>query len=120
MSLRDPGAGGWWRLHRRVALRPEPFGALAYHYDTRTLNFLRSPELVRLVRSLEDHSSPRAAFDAVGVPEQRWPAFASALRALALSGFIEPWDPTGPPNADSAAVDASDTKSVSTTGVASR
>ena len=120
MSVRDPAEGGWWRLHRRVALRPEPFGALAYHYDSRTLNFLRSPELVRLLRSLEDHSSPRAAFDAVGVPEQRWPAFASALRALALSGFIEPWDPTGTPNANSDDVDASAPKSVSTAGAASR
>ena len=30
-----------WRLHPRVALRPEPFGALAYHYGNRRLIFLK-------------------------------------------------------------------------------
>ena len=24
-----------WRLHPQVALRPEPFGALLYHFDPR-------------------------------------------------------------------------------------
>ncbi|MFK4106885.1 mycofactocin biosynthesis chaperone MftB [Streptomyces sp. NPDC019531] len=28
-----------YRCSRRVALRPEPFGALAYHYGTRRLSF---------------------------------------------------------------------------------
>ena len=40
---------GRWQLHPQVALRPEPFGALAYHYGNRRLTFLRSPELVELV-----------------------------------------------------------------------
>ena len=75
-------------LHPRVALRPEPFGALAYHYDTRRLNFLRSHELVAVVRVLGDHPTPRAAFDAVGVEPQRWPAFERAISALAESGFL--------------------------------
>ena len=95
MSTLEPAAGGRWRLHPRVALRPEPFGALAYHYDTRKLNFVRSPELVRIVQSLAHHPSPRAAFDDAGVSEHRWPAFASALAALARSGFIEPLKPNG-------------------------
>jgi len=77
-------------LHPRVALRPEPFGALAYHYDTRRLNFLRSHDLVALVDSLADHPSPRAAFDASDVHPARWPAFSKALVALAASGFLEP------------------------------
>lgn len=106
MTYPDPAAGGRWRLHPRVALRPEPFGALAYHYDNRKLNFLRSPELVRVVRNLEYHSSPRAAFDEIGFPEQRWPAFASALGALARSGFLEPLDPTHTMNGESEAIDA--------------
>jgi len=76
-------------LHPRVALRPEPFGALAYHYDTRRLNFLRSHDLVALVRALADHESPRAAFDAAGIDPARWPSFAKALDALAASGFLE-------------------------------
>ncbi len=95
MSASDPAAGGRWRLHPRVALRPEPFGALAYHHDSRKLNFLRSPDLVRVVQNLAHHPSPRAAFDDAGVAEHRWPAFASALAILARSGFIEPSEPNG-------------------------
>ena len=37
-------------LPPRVALRPEPFGALAYHYDTRKLVFLKHPDVVRVSR----------------------------------------------------------------------
>ena len=35
-----------WRCRRSVALRPEPFGALAYHFGNRKLTFLKRPELV--------------------------------------------------------------------------
>lgn len=79
-----------WRLHPRVALRPEPFGALAYHYDNRRLNFLRSPDLVDLVKRLEDHPTPRLAFEAQGLNEGRWPSFEKALSALAKSDFLQP------------------------------
>ena len=48
---------GAWELDPQVALRPEPFGALAYHYGNRRLTFLRSSDLVELVRSLGDHGS---------------------------------------------------------------
>ena len=85
--------GGRWRLHPRVALRPEPFGALAYHYDNRRLNFLRSPDLVSLVESLADHPDPRRAFEAKGLDDRRWPAFERALEALASSDFLEPVPP---------------------------
>lgn len=84
----DVAAGGRWRLHPRVALRPEPFGALAYHYDSRKLNFLRSPDLVNLVRDLENHDSVRTAFDHAGLADSQWRTFASALNALAASEFI--------------------------------
>jgi putative mycofactocin binding protein MftB len=75
-------------LHERVALRPEPFGALAYHYGNRRLNFLRAPELVTLVESLDDHANPRAAFDAAGIDPRRWPSFEKALASLAASDFL--------------------------------
>jgi putative mycofactocin binding protein MftB len=38
-------------LDPQVALRPEPFGALAYHYGNRRLIFLKHPDVVRVVRS---------------------------------------------------------------------
>ncbi|MEM7275520.1 MAG: mycofactocin biosynthesis chaperone MftB [Actinomycetota bacterium] len=88
----DQALVGRWRLHPRVALRPEPFGALAYHYDNRRLNFLRSPDLVALVEVLESHQSPRMAFDAQGIDARRWPAFQRALTALAASDFLQPVD----------------------------
>ncbi len=77
-----------YRLHDRVALRPEPFGALAYHYDNRRLNFLRAPELVALVESLGSHDSVRHAYDASGIDARRWPSFEKALASLAASDFL--------------------------------
>ena len=77
-----------WRLHERVALRPEPFGALAYHYGNRRLTFLRSPDLLALVESLDAQPSPRAAFDAAGLAPSRWPAFERALTQLAAGDFL--------------------------------
>lgn len=73
-----------------MALRPEPFGALAYHYGNRKLNFLRSAELVRLVDGLEHFESTRAAFDSLDLDARQWPAYGSALDALARSEFLEP------------------------------
>ena len=78
-----------WRLHPRVALRPEPFGALAYHYDNRRLNFVRSPDLVDLLRVIDQYDSPQAAFEAAGLDMARWDAFEKALISLERSKFIE-------------------------------
>jgi mycofactocin biosynthesis protein MftB len=88
----DPTAR--YELHPDVALRPEPFGALAYHYGSRRLTFLRSPLLVEVVRSLPDHPSVRAALGAV--PGERRPGFMRALASLADSKFIVPAAPTTP------------------------
>jgi putative mycofactocin binding protein MftB len=79
-----------WRLHERVALRPEPFGALAYHYGNRRLTFLRSHDLVALVEHLAGQPSARAAFDAAGIEPRRWPSFEKALTSLAAGAFIVP------------------------------
>jgi len=37
-STVSPMLGEAWRLDGSVALRPEPFGALAYHFGTRRLS----------------------------------------------------------------------------------
>jgi mycofactocin biosynthesis protein MftB len=84
-------AAGRYRLSPRVGLRPEPFGALAYHYDTRRLVFLKSPDLVELVRALEQHESAGDAIDAVvGPVPARRPAYVTALASLCESGVVEP------------------------------
>ncbi|MFF4549662.1 mycofactocin biosynthesis chaperone MftB [Streptomyces sp. NPDC001435] len=77
-----------YRLNPCVALRPEPFGALAYHFGNRRLSFLKAPELVELVRGLGRHTSVREAL--AGVPERRRDAFRRALASLAAADMIIP------------------------------
>ena len=83
----SPMLGEAWRLDGSVALRPEPFGALAYHFGTRRLSFLKTPELVDLVRNLAS-GTVRDALVASGVPEPHWPAYTRALEGLAAGGMI--------------------------------
>jgi len=77
-----------YTLDPQVALRPEPFGALAYHYGNRRLTFVRAPELVDLLTALQQHDSADAALAASGVAPARWPAFRAALASLVRSGVI--------------------------------
>ena len=77
-----------WSLSPSVALRPEPFGALAYHFGNRRLVFLRRPELVAVVRGLGAAVDVREALVVAGVPEQHWPAYAGALAGLAKADLI--------------------------------
>ncbi len=79
-----------WRLAGQVALRPERFGALAYHFGTRRLSFLKSRALVGVVEGLERHGSARAAVAAAGIPDVEVPVYESALARLAETGMIEP------------------------------
>jgi putative mycofactocin binding protein MftB len=72
-----------------VAVRPEPFGALVYHFGTRKLSFLKTPELVEVVSGLESHPDVHAALDAAGVEEGQRPAYLRALAGLAANGTIE-------------------------------
>lgn len=77
-----------YELHPQVALRPEPFGALAYHYGNRRLTFVRATELVDLLRTLGDHGSVDDALAASAVAPARWPAFRRALAGLEESEVI--------------------------------
>ena len=81
---------GAWELDPQVALRPEPFGALAYHYGNRRLTFLRSADLVALVRSLGEHASVDDALAATAIDSTRWPSYKKALASLAESEVIRP------------------------------
>ena len=62
-----------------MALRPEPFGALAYHFGTRRLSFLKSRTLLRVVESLSEQPSARAACAAAGVDDAELPQYTRAL-----------------------------------------
>jgi putative mycofactocin binding protein MftB len=92
---RDPAliGGARLRLDPRVAIRPEPFGALAFHSGTRRLIFHGTPEMVYLGRCLGAQPSTRAALEACGIDERRWPSFATALASLAASDVLEPVEP---------------------------
>jgi mycofactocin biosynthesis protein MftB len=92
-SVLDPAPFDPARPHRcspSVALRPEPFGALVYHFGTRRLSFLKTPELVRVVSGLADHPDVHSAISAAGVAEAQRPAYLRALAGLAENGTIEP------------------------------
>ena len=58
----DPSAP--WQLNEQVSLRDESFGALAYHHGTRRLIFLKSRELVDVVRRVGEFESADAALAA--------------------------------------------------------
>jgi putative mycofactocin binding protein MftB len=77
-----------WVLAPDVALRPEPFGALAYHFGTRRLTFLKRRELLAVVEGLTAESSVRSALERACVPPEQWPAYIQALESLASTGMI--------------------------------
>jgi putative mycofactocin binding protein MftB len=77
-----------WALSPQVSLRPERFGALAYHFGTRRLSFLKSPRLLRVVEALADEPSALAACRRAGVPEAQLSDYAQALATLADTDMI--------------------------------
>jgi mycofactocin biosynthesis protein MftB len=79
-----------WRRARSVSLRPEPFGALVYHFGTRKLSFLKSKTLVAVVETLGEHPTAAAALTACGVTEAQRPSYEKALADLARSQMIVP------------------------------
>jgi mycofactocin radical SAM maturase len=95
-----------WRLDDRAAVRPEPFGAMLYHFGTRNLSFLKSTTLLTVLRNLAEHPTARAACAAAGVGEPELPAYGRALATLAGSGMIVPGDPAAARRAGCTAADA--------------
>ncbi|WP_026917275.1 mycofactocin biosynthesis chaperone MftB [Gordonia shandongensis] len=89
-----------WRLNPKVALRPEPFGALLYHFGTRKLSFLKNLVVVDLVRSLADHRSADDALAATGIADADRPPYLQALASLSASGMIVPVDDQPSPTSE--------------------
>jgi putative mycofactocin binding protein MftB len=73
-------------LHPQVSVRPEPFGALLYHFGTRRLSFLKDRRLLDVVRRLDGTTSVDDALSAVPAGDQ--PAFRSALATLERTGML--------------------------------
>jgi putative mycofactocin binding protein MftB len=71
-----------------VSVRSEQFGALAYHFGTRRLSFLKTTKLVRVVQALAAEQSARRACAVAGVTADELPAYEVALAALAAAGMI--------------------------------
>ncbi|MGH8868191.1 MAG: mycofactocin biosynthesis chaperone MftB [Actinomycetes bacterium] len=88
MASAQPILDQAWELSPAVALRPEPFGALAYHFGNRRLTFLKRRELVDVVRGLRAGADVRAALIEAAVPASQWQAYAAALERLASAGII--------------------------------
>jgi putative mycofactocin binding protein MftB len=82
----DPDRG--WRLHPQVAVRPEPFGALLYHFGTRKLSFLKDRTILTVVRSLADQPDARSACRAAGVDYPGQGPYLHALGVLADSKML--------------------------------
>ncbi len=78
-----------WQLADSVELRPEPFGALAYDFHTRRLSFLKSLELVTVVRELAGWASVGEALDAAEVSSSERSTYLAALGSLAAGGLIK-------------------------------
>ena len=75
-------------LHPQVAVRPEPFGALLYHFGTRRLSFLKDRTLLAVVQSLAAEPSARAACTAAGVDGAELPRYQQALGVLVRSRMV--------------------------------
>jgi len=82
----DPTLG--WRLHPQVAVRPEPFGALLYHFGTRKLSFLKNRTILAVVESLGEHPDVRSALRSAGIDDPQEPPYLHALGVLADSNML--------------------------------
>jgi putative mycofactocin binding protein MftB len=77
-----------WDLHPQVSVRPEPFGALLYHFGTRKLSFLKDRRLLAVVQALAAAPTARAACSAAGVEDDDLPRYRRALAVLMQSSML--------------------------------
>jgi mycofactocin biosynthesis protein MftB len=77
-----------WRIDGRVAVRPEPFGALLYHFGTRRLSFVKDTTLLAVLQTLGEHPTARSACVAASIGDSALPAYQRSLAALARSQMI--------------------------------
>jgi putative mycofactocin binding protein MftB len=75
-------------LHPQVALRPEPFGALAYHYGNRRLVFMKHLDVLNVAKHLAENATLADTLSACGINEVRWASFATAFESLQASEIV--------------------------------
>ena len=71
-------------------MRPEPFGALLYHFGTRKLSFLKNRTIVAVVNSLNQHPDARSACRAAGIDDAQQAPYLLALGVLVQSQMLIP------------------------------
>jgi len=69
-----------------VSVRPEPFGALLYHFGTRRLSFLKDRRLLEVVQRLDGATSIEDALHDVTAADR--PAMRKALQTLERTGML--------------------------------
>jgi mycofactocin biosynthesis protein MftB len=78
-----------WEISPRVAVRPESFGALLYHFGTRRLSFLKDRRLLDVVQALASSATAREACLSVGLAEHEIPTYERALAQLAATDMLQ-------------------------------
>ena len=78
-----------WQLDPNVSVRPEPFGALLYHFGTRRLSFLKDRRLLDVVTQLGEAPTARSACALAGIDDASLPVFERALTRLAETGMLQ-------------------------------
>lgn len=86
-TIRVFDASAPWRVSPQVSLRDESFGALAYNHDNRRLVFLKSTELMALIRQLDGYASANEALDAL-IPTGQRERYVKALESLVTSEVL--------------------------------
>jgi putative mycofactocin binding protein MftB len=77
-----------WDLAPQVSVRPEPFGALLYHFGTRRLSFLKDRRLLAVVEALGEAPTARDACAGAGIGPSELGAFERALTRLAETDML--------------------------------
>lgn len=75
-------------IHPRVSIRPEPFGALLYHFGTRQLSFLKDRRLLDVVRACDGHRTLAEALDVAAVAEAHSERYLRAIATLVASSML--------------------------------
>ena len=79
-----------WELAPQVSVRPEPFGALLYHFGTRRLSFLKDRRLLAVVEGLGHAPTARAACEGAGIGPAEIGPYERALARLAETDMLRP------------------------------